>query len=62
MDWTKNLILYCDTKKPGKCPKCKSESIEVTEHKSKIRTSWTFVCKNCGASEHVDGVCHGGQD
>lgn len=54
MDWIKNLILYCDTKKTGQCPKCNSDNIEVTEHKFEHRTSITFVCKACGASAHFD--------
>lgn len=56
MDWIKNLISYCDTKNPGKCPKCESKNIEVTEHKIGRRTSWTFVCKECGQADHFDGI------
>ena len=55
MKWRENLLLYIDTKRPGKCPKCNSENIEVTEHHCEYRMSVTFRCKDCGSSEHVDG-------
>ena len=54
MDWIKNLILYCDTKNAGKCPKCQSKNIEITEHPNGKRKSVTFVCKDCGAFAHFD--------
>lgn len=54
MDWMKNLILYCDTKKVGKCPKCNSENIEVTEHQNGDRASLTLECKECGSFAHFD--------
>ena len=54
MDRIKNLILYCDTKKAGKCPKCQNENIEVTEHPHGERKPITFVCKDCGAFAHFD--------
>ena len=54
IDWTKNAILYCETKKAGACPYCKSEKVEVTEHKGGHRTSVTFQCKDCGKWAHFD--------
>ena len=56
MNWTKNLITYCDSGKTGKCPKCDSEMVEVTEHIHGARKSLTFLCKVCKSSDHFDGV------
>lgn len=55
MTWMNNLILYHDTGNAGKCPKCKSEEIEVTKHNHGSRTSVTFKCEKCGSSDHFDG-------
>ena len=54
MNWTENAILYCDSKNVGKCPKCNSDKIEVTEHKFEHRKSLTLECKDCGAFAHFD--------
>lgn len=54
MKWIENAILYSDTKKTGKCPKCQNENIEVTEHNHGTRKSITFLCKDCGATAHFD--------
>lgn len=56
MTWVNNLISYCDTGKTGKCPKCGCEKIKVTKHKNGGKNSLTFMCENCGSSDHFDGV------
>ena len=56
MNWTENAILYCDSKNVGKCPKCNSDKIEVTEHKFEHRKSLTLECKDCGAFAHFDQI------
>lgn len=56
MEWTKNLISFCDSKDAGKCPKCKKDGVQVTEHQYGNRKSLTFYCKDCKASIHFDGV------
>lgn len=56
MSWMKNLISYSDTGNPGECPKCGSKKITVTEHKNTRKKSLTFLCNECGSSDHFDGV------
>jgi len=56
MEWTKNLISFSNSKNAGNCPKCKSENVEATEHLHGNRKSVTFVCKDCNASIHFDGI------
>lgn len=56
MDWMKNLISYYENQMAGKCPGCGSRHVEVMEHKNGKRKSVTFVCKECCASEHFDGI------
>ena len=55
MDWTKNLILYCQANQAGNCPNCGSIRIEVTEHIYEQRKSLTLCCKDCGKWTHFDG-------
>ena len=54
IDWLENVISYCEKKNAGVCPYCKSEKVEVTEHKYGYRTSVTFQCKDCGKQAHFD--------
>ena len=56
MVWEKNLILYHDTGSSGKCPKCKSEKVNIIKHSHGLRNSITFECKMCGSAEHFDGI------
>ena len=56
MDWIQNLISYCETSNPGKCPVCGSEKINVMQHENGERKSVTFVCANCKATDHFDGT------
>ena len=55
MDWTKNLILYCQTSQAGNCPNCGSNNLRVTEHVYEKRKSLTLCCKECGKWAHFDG-------
>ena len=56
MDWIKNVISYYESGDAGECPVCGNRNVEVMEHKNGKRKSVTFVCKDCHASEHFDGV------
>lgn len=51
--WISNLIEYEKNKKVLGCPYCASHNIKVLEHEGK-RKSVTFICENCGKSEHFD--------
>ena len=53
--WIKNIISYMDNKTIEKCPYCSGVNVDVLEHKGK-RKSITFRCKDCGKSEHFDGI------
>jgi len=56
IDWTKNLILYCNSNNAGHCPKCNSNNIAVEELTAEQRKSLTFTCKECGSWSHFDGI------
>ena len=56
IDWTKNLILYCNSNNAGHCPKCNSNNIAVEELTAEQRKSLTFTCKECGCWSHFDGI------
>ena len=56
MDWIKNVISYYESGAVGKCPLCGSLNVEVMEHENGKRKSVTFLCKDCRASEHFDGI------
>ena len=56
IDWTKNLILYCNSNNAGHCPKCNSNNIAVAELTTEQRKSLTFTCKECGSWSHFDGI------
>ena len=56
MGWIDNLISYCDSSDPGKCPMCGSENMEVLKHINEKRESITFRCNTCGATDHFDGM------
>lgn len=56
MDWVQNLISYCDSSNLGKCPVCGSAYVDVLEHENGERKSVTFICRNCKAADHFDGV------
>lgn len=56
MDWIQNLISYCETSDPGKCPVCGSENVNVMQHENGERKSVTFVCGKCNATDHFDGA------
>lgn len=56
MTWQNNLIEFSINKQVGKCPVCKSDKVNVTEHKNGERMSITFKCENCGSSDHFDGT------
>lgn len=53
--WMPNLIAYTKDKTIKECPYCMSTNVAVQEHETK-RKSITFVCNNCGKSEHFDGT------
>ena len=55
MDWSKNLISYCETEQVGSCPNCGSRKIEITEYIYGARKSLTLCCKDCGKWAHFDG-------
>ena len=56
MNWTNNLISYCDSGDVGKCPACNSKNIKVSEHIHGQRKSLTFICNDCKSSVHFDGM------
>ena len=56
IDWTKNLISYCNTGKAGQCPKCNSNNVAVEDLASEHRQSLTLTCKECGSWSHFDGI------
>lgn len=56
MDWIQNLISYCDSSNPGRCPICGSAHVNVTQHENGKRKSVTFTCDSCKATDHFDGV------
>jgi transposase-like protein len=56
MNWTNNLISYCDSGRVGKCPACNSENVKVNEHIHGKRKSLTFTCADCKSSDHFDGM------
>lgn len=56
MNWIKNLISYSESSVIGNCPVCGSNAVEVTNHTNGDRQSVTFQCRNCGSTDHFDGV------
>ena len=56
MGWIENLISYCDSADPGNCPVCGCCNVEVMKHPNNERSSVTFRCKGCGATDHFDGL------
>lgn len=56
MRWLENLIEYNKTGAPGKCPVCSGSDIAVELQENDSRKSVTFVCQNCNAADHFDGI------
>ena len=54
--WENNILPYVISGKKGKCPKCGSENVEVLELKNEARQSLSFTCRECGSSDHFDGM------
>ena len=53
--WENNVVQYYKNKTCGVCPDCGSKNIKVEEHKTDIRKSISFLCMDCGSSDHFDG-------
>lgn len=56
MDWIKNLKSYYLTGKIENCPKCGGKHVKVNTHENETRKSLTFLCSDCRAYEHFDGI------
>lgn len=54
--WIKNIELYFESGKAGKCPECGSDSVVVQEHRYGKRLSLTLSCKDCKSEDHIDGA------
>ena len=53
--WENNAVLFVEQKKAGNCPICGSSNVKVEEHVGRVRKSLSFLCLDCGSSDHFDG-------
>lgn len=59
MEWIRVANEYMRDENARTCPACGTEKgldVHITHYG---RTSYTFVCKKCGASAHIDGKQEG---
>ena len=56
MVWIENLIEYNKNGTSGKCPVCGGSDVVVELQENNSRKSVTFVCKDCNATDHFDGI------
>ena len=54
--WEENAVKYWNTDDYGQCPKCGSHRIKAEKYIGIARDSVSFLCLDCGSSDHFDGV------
>ena len=53
--WENNILPFVLSGDKGKCPKCGNKNVDVMELKNEKRQSLSFLCRECGSSDHFDG-------
>ena len=60
--WNEALKEYFSNGKVGVCPFCNSTAFRVEVLNGPIKMCWNFVCDDCKAWRHIDGIIVGKQN